>query len=127
MQILFLGTSSMVPTKERNQSGILISYGSEGILVDCGEGTQRQLKIAGIRLTKITKILISHWHGDHVFGLPGIISTLGASEYNKTLKIYGPIGTKKHFKSMFDAFVFDRKIDLEINEISKTEFFENKD
>ena len=58
--MIFLGTSSMVPTKERNQSSVLISYKNEGILVDCGEATQRQLKIAGIKLTKITKILIGH-------------------------------------------------------------------
>ena len=72
MQILFLGTSSMVPTKERSQSSILISYGSEGILVDCGEGTQSQLKIAGIKLTKITKTMITHWNGNVVLGLPDL-------------------------------------------------------
>jgi len=127
MQIIFLGTSSMVPTKDRNQSGVLISYDQNGILVDCGEGTQRQLKIAGIPITKITKILITHWHGDHVFGLPGIISTLGASEYTKTLEIYGPKDTEKHFKAMFEAFVFDRKIEIKIMEIKEGKFFENND
>ena len=60
MEIIFLGTSSMVPTKERNQSSVFISYENEGILLDCGEGTQRQLKLAGIAVSKITKILISH-------------------------------------------------------------------
>jgi len=126
MQVLFLGTSSMVPTKERNQVGILISYGSEGILVDCGEGMQRQLKIAGIKLTKINRILISHWHGDHVLGLPGLIQSMSASDYQKTLYIYGPKGTKKFIKSMFDAFVFDRKIEIKIDEVSGN-FFENDD
>ena len=100
MEILFLGTSSMVPTKERNQSGVLISHGSEGILIDCGEGMQRQLKIAGIKLTKITKILISHWHGDHILGLPGLIQSMSTSNYDKTLRIYGPLGTKKFMKKM---------------------------
>ncbi|MFH1642979.1 MAG: ribonuclease Z [Nanoarchaeota archaeon] len=127
MEIIFLGTSSMVPTKDRNQSGILISYKDHGILVDCGEGIQRQMKKAGIPITKITKILISHWHGDHVFGLPGVISTLGASEYNKTLEIYGPKGTLKHFEAMFDAFVFDRRIKMEIKEIKEGKLFENKE
>jgi len=127
MQILFLGTSSMVPTKERNQSGVLISHKSEGILVDCGEGTQRQLKIAGIKLTKITKILISHWHGDHVLGLPGLIQSMSASGYEKTLQIYGPVGTKKFMKKLFGVFVFDKKINIEVNEIRKGKFFENND
>ena len=123
MQILFLGTSSMVPTKERNQSGILISYGSERILVDCGEGMQRQLKIAGVSLTKITKILISHWHGDHVLGLPGLIQSMSTVGYERTLRIYGPVGTKKFMKNMFKVFLFDRRIDFKVYEVKKGKFF----
>ena len=127
MQILFLGTSSMVPTKERNQNGILISYGSEGVLVDCGEGMQRQLKIAGVSLTKITKILISHWHGDHVLGLPGLIQSMSAAGYEKTLMIYGPLGTKKFMEKMFEVFIFDRKINFEVYEVTNGRFFENEE
>lgn len=127
MQILFLGTSSMVPTKERNQSGVLISYKNEGILVDCGEGTQRQLKIAGVKLTKITKILISHWHGDHVLGLPGLIQSMSAGGYGKTLKIYGPTGTKRFIKKMFEVFAFDNRMNIEINDIKGEKFFEDND
>lgn len=127
MEITFLGTASMVPTKERNPSAVLISYGSEGILIDCGEGTQRQMKITGIKLTKITKIIITHWHGDHVLGLPGLIQSLGASDYNKTLKIYGPEGTKKYFQALTKTFLFDRKVKMEVNEITKNKFFENED
>ena len=126
MQILFLGTSSMVPTKERNQSGVLIIYGSEGILIDCGEGTQRQLKVAGIKLTKITKILISHWHGDHVLGIPGLIQSMSASGYEKTLNIYGPVGTKKFMEKMFGVFLFDRRIDICVYEVKKGNFFEDR-
>ena len=125
MQIVFLGTSSMVPTKERNHSSILVSYGSENILVDCGEGTQRQLKIAGIKLTKITRILISHWHGDHVLGLPGLIQSMSSSGFNKTLNIYGPKGTKKLIEKMFEVFGFDQKFEIKINEIKSGKFFEN--
>lgn len=127
MQITFLGTSSMVPTKDRNQIAVFISYGSEGILLDCGEGTQRQFKIAGISLTKITKILLSHWHGDHVLGLPGLIQTLSSMEYNGKLEIYGPIGTKKRMQSMFEAFVFDKRIELEVYEVKNGIFFENRE
>ena len=76
MEITFLGTGSMLPTKERNGTAVLLTYRDQGILFDCGEGTQRQLRIANIPPTKITKILVSHWHGDHVFGLPGLILTL---------------------------------------------------
>lgn len=122
IEITLFGTSSMVPTKERNQNAILLSYKSEGILIDCGEGTQRQFKQKGIPLTKITKILLTHWHGNHVFGLPGVISSLGAMNYQKTLYIYGPKGTKKHLASLFEAFVFDRRIELVVEEISSGVF-----
>ena len=127
MQITFLGTSSMVPTKERNQIAVFLSYGSEGILLDCGEGTQRQFKIAGISLTKVTKILLSHWHGDHVLGLPGLIQTLSSMDYNGKLEIYGPVGTKKRMEKMFEAFVFDKRISLVVKEVKEGILFENNE
>lgn len=127
MQITFLGTSSMVPTKERNQIAVFLSYGTEGILFDCGEGTQRQFKIAGISLTKTTKILISHWHGDHVLGLPGLIQTLSSMDYAGRLEIYGPVGTKKRMEKMFEAFVFDKRLDFAVKEIKNGIFFESNE
>ncbi len=127
IEIVFLGTSSMIPTKERNHSAILISFKGNNILVDCGEGTQRQLKVAGLSVSKINKILITHWHGDHVLGLPGLIQTLAAGGYDKVLEIYGPKGTKEKFKHMFKAFEFDQnKIKLEIKDVNKGKFFENE-
>ena len=127
MQLTFLGTSSMIPTKERNQIAVFLSYGSEGILFDCGEGTQRQFKIAGISLTKISKILISHWHGDHVLGLPGLIQSLSSMNYSNKLEIYGPSDTKKRMEKMFEAFVFDKRINLSVKEVESGIFFENND
>lgn len=127
MQIIFLGTSCAVPTKTRNHSSFFLSYGSEGILFDCGEGTQRQLKIAGIKPTKITKVLISHWHGDHVLGLPGLVSTLGISEYNKTLRIYGPDSSKEFIDHMFKASIFEQRIEIEIIEVKEGQFYSGKD
>ena len=127
MEIVFLGTSAMVPTKERNHPGIFISYKNEGILLDCGEGIQRQLKIAGISPTKVTKIFISHWDGDHVLGLPGLLQTLSSSEYGGVLEIYGPKNTKKFMINMFKTFYFDNRLKININEIKQGKFFENKD
>lgn len=127
MQITFLGTSSMVPTKERNQMAVFLSYGSEGILFDCGEGTQRQLKIAGISLTKVTKILISHWHGDHVLGLAGLVQSLSSAGYSSVLEIYGPAGTKKRMENMFETFVFDKRLNFVVKESKSGIFFENSD
>lgn len=125
MEIVFLGTSCMVPTKERNHSSVFLSYRAEGILVDCGEGTQRQMKLAGLKPTKVTKILISHWHGDHVLGLGGLIGTLGMSEYNRTLQIYGPKGSKEYLGNMLNSTADEVGIKIEIKEVSEGIFYED--
>ena len=117
----------MAPTKERGHSAILIRYKNENILFDCGEGTQRQFRIAGIKPTKITKILISHWHGDHCLGLPGLIETMGMDEYNNNLKIYGPQGTKQFLKYMFKGIVSGNHIDFDVEEIKKRKLYDCKD
>ncbi|MBT3416966.1 ribonuclease Z [Candidatus Woesearchaeota archaeon] len=129
MKITFLGTSSMVPTKNRNTTAILINHKSETILIDCGEGTQRQLKIKKLSPAKITKILITHWHGDHILGLPGLIQTLSHSDYTKTLEIYGPKDTKKYISNLLNSFQYqENKIKINVTEINSNKtFFENKD
>lgn len=128
-ELTFLGTSSMVPTKERNVQSIHLDYRGEGILFDCGEGTQRQMNIAGINRTKVKKILISHWHGDHVSGLIGLIQTLGNSKDVSNLSVYGPKGTKKFMNNLLNSCIFDLTVDLEIVELditSKKVFFESE-
>jgi len=118
MKITFLGTSSMVPTAKRNHISIFLEYEDEGILVDCGEGTQRQFKKAKIRPTKITRLLITHWDGDHTLGIPGLIQTLAGDEYSKTLKIYGPKGTKERLKELLKIFFTD-KLKMEVFEVKE--------
>ena len=125
MEIVFLGTSSMVPTKERNQSGVFLRYGTHGLLFDCGEGIQRQFKVAGLKITSVTKVIITHWHGDHVLGLPGLVQTLSAVDSQKSLEIYGPKGTKERIEHLFKAFVFDKDIDLKVVEVSEGKFFDS--
>ena len=127
MKIKFLGTSSMVPTKDRNHTSILLTYNAENILIDCGEGTQRQLKIASINPCKITKILLTHIHGDHTLGLPGLIQTLGANNYQKTLEIYGPKNTRNFIDNILKTFHLENKIKLTTTEIDKREFLETKE
>ncbi|PLW80878.1 ribonuclease Z [Candidatus Woesearchaeota archaeon] len=119
MKIVFLGTTCMVPTKERNHYSIYAEYDGQGILFDCGEGTQRQMKITGIKPSKISKIFISHWHGDHVLGIPGLLQTMGANQYEGKLQIFGPKGTKEKIMNMFKVFIFDNKIELEVIDIEK--------
>jgi len=122
----------MVPTKERNVTGIFLKYKAEGILFDCGEGSQRQMNLAGIKRHEVTKVLISHWHADHVSGLLGLIQTV-SNELNekKRLEIYGPIETKKRMDHLMKATIFDEsKIDIIIHEVDPKgmeTIFENED
>lgn len=105
IHLTFLGTGSAIPTEKRNHPAMILQYRDENILIDCGEGTQKQFRIAKINPCKITRILITHWHGDHVLGLPGLIQTLMLNGYNKTLHIYGPSGTQKMFSFLLNLFV----------------------
>jgi len=125
-ELVFLGTSDAIPSKERNHTSILLSYKNENILVDCGEGTQRQLRIAGINPCKITRLLITHWHGDHVLGIPGLLQTLSFSDYKKTFFIYGPSGTKEFVNQILKTFAFQQNFKIEVQEVSG-KFFETED
>jgi len=102
INVTFLGTGSAVPTTRRNHPSILLQYKAENLLFDCGEGTQRQFRKAKLNPCKLTKIFISHWHGDHTLGLPGILQTLAMNGYNGTLEIHGPKNTKKNLKTIID-------------------------
>ncbi len=127
MQITFLGTSCMMPTKERNPSAVFMQFKSDGILFDCGEGTQRQMKIAGIPLSKVTRICISHWHGDHILGLPGLLLTIASLDLSRSIDIYGPRGSKKSFQALFGGIEFETKFNIKITEVDEGVFFEDED
>ena len=102
VQIYVLGTSSTVPTERRNHLAMLLKYKENNFLFDCGEGTQRQMRLAKLSPCKVNKIFISHWHGDHFLGLPGLLQTMALNGYNGVLEIYGPAGTKEKVKSLID-------------------------
>ena len=124
--IIFLGTSSAIPTETRNHISILLSYKNENILIDCGEGTQRQFRKAKLNPGQITRLLITHFHGDHVFGLPGLFHTLALNNYSKTLYIYGPTGTKKFISEIFKTFIQSKRIKYEVKEV-RGRFLETND
>ncbi len=125
IELTFLGTSCMVPTKERNVTGIFLSYNDKGFLMDCGEGTQRQMNIAGINRNKVNYILISHWHGDHVSGLIGLIQTIGNQNAQNreetgdtiTLHIFGPKETEERIEHLLKTCIFENKLNIEVHEI----------
>jgi glyoxylase-like metal-dependent hydrolase (beta-lactamase superfamily II) len=70
--LTFLGTSASVPSAERNHPGLLVEAANQRILVDCGEGTQRQLLRSGIGFRRLDRLLLTHGHFDHVLGIPGL-------------------------------------------------------
>ena len=91
--ITIFGTTAGVPTKERAHSAIYLNYDDGGrfcCLFDCGEGTQRQFMRAGLSMMKIDDIFITHWHGDHCLGLPGMVDTMGFEDRKRPLKVYAP-------------------------------------
>lgn len=125
--IIFLGTGQAIPTAKRNHTAVLLQYKDENILVDCGEGTQRQFRRAKLNPCKLTRILITHWHGDHILGLPGLLQTLALNNYNRTLHIYIPKGTSRFIDLIFRLFVFVGKIKYEIHECESGKILENSD
>ena len=92
LRIIFLGTGGSWPTVKRNVSSLAIKRGSEILLFDCGEGTQRQFQQSNLSYMQISKIFITHFHGDHFLGLPGLIQTMQLNDRDKPLHIYGPKG-----------------------------------
>ena len=92
--MLFLGTAASVPTSQRGTAGYLLRRGGDRILIDCGEGTQRQMLRSGAGLVDVDEILITHYHADHFLGLPGLLKTFGLRAREAALRIYGPAGLR---------------------------------
>lgn len=117
MKVLFLGTASSFPTRERNHPAILLRYGPDSLLFDCGEGTQRQIRIAGESPMKLNKIFISHWHGDHVLGLAGLLQSSTMNRRDRQLELFGPIGTAERIKAIMKALGVALSYKLVIHEL----------
>jgi ribonuclease Z len=93
--LTILGSGAAVPTKKRNPTSQLLNIRNKLILIDCGEGTQLQLTRFGIPIQKISHIFISHMHGDHYYGLPGLLSKFQLLGRERKLDLYGPPGVKE--------------------------------
>jgi ribonuclease Z len=95
MEILFLGTAGTVPTETRNHPAVIVEYLNEPFLFDCGEGTQRQMRLADVNPMRINHIFITHFHADHILGLGGLIRSIDFMGREKELNIYAPEGFQK--------------------------------
>jgi ribonuclease Z len=89
-ELVVLGTASQVPTRTRNHNGYLLRWDGEGLLFDPGEGTQRQLTHAGVPASAVTRICLTHVHGDHCFGLPGVLSRLALDGVEHPVHLHYP-------------------------------------
>lgn len=125
MEITILGTSSAVPTEHRNHTAIILRAFGETMLFDCGEGTQKQLVKAKISPMKISKIFITHYHGDHILGLPGLIQSMGFRGREKDLDIYGPKGLHKLINAISNFGFFQINFNINIHEITDGIIIEN--
>lgn len=101
MQITFLGTSSGVPTRARNVSSIALRLPqrAEVWLFDCGEGTQHQILRSDLKVSQITRIFITHMHGDHIYGLMGLLASCGLAGNPSRIDIYGPPKLDEYLKA----------------------------
>ncbi len=104
MELTVLGTSSALPTSERYQSAHVLNVHERFYLIDCGEGTQIQLRKNRIRLGRINDIFISHLHGDHIFGLYGLLSSFNLMGRKVPLRLYAPDGFERILISHLDDF-----------------------
>jgi ribonuclease Z len=101
LQITFLGTSSGVPTRSRNVSSIALRLPqrAEVWLFDCGEGTQHQILRSDIKISQITRIFVTHMHGDHIYGLMGLLASCGLSGNPTRIDIYGPPNLNEYLRA----------------------------
>ena len=117
LEITFLGTGGSIPTLQRGLSAIMVRRKNESMLFDCGEGTQRQMIRAKVGFHKLTKVFVTHMHGDHVLGLPGLLQTMSLLGRTNELKVFGPIGIKKFVDSFNQTVRYTLTFPLVVSEI----------
>ncbi|MEU2201124.1 ribonuclease Z [Isoptericola sp. NPDC019482] len=106
-ELVVLGTASMVPTRTRNHNGYVLFFDDTAILFDPGEGTQRQMTLAGVSATDLTRIAITHLHGDHSLGLAGVAQRLSGDHVRHTVPISFPASGEPWVRHLLDASAYD--------------------
>ena len=104
LDLVFLGTAGSMPTAQRAPSAVLLRRGGERLLVDCGEGTQRQLLRSDVGLVELREIFLTHFHADHYLGLPGMLKTFALRGRELPVTIHGPAGLRELFAAMRRIF-----------------------
>lgn len=126
MELIFLGTSSAIPTSHRSHSAIALKAFGEIMLLDCGEGTQLQMSKSKISPMKITKIFLTHFHGDHILGLPGIIQSMAFRGRKEPLHIFGPKGLIPLINNVRNFGYYSLTFEIYMHEISEGTILEEE-
>lgn len=116
-EVVVLGSASQVPTRTRNHNGYLLRWDDEGVLFDPGEGTQRQMLIAGVPATAVTRICITHFHGDHSLGLPGVLQRMSLDGITHPVRVAFPASGEAYVERLRHASVFDDRLDLHLQPV----------
>ena len=127
LEITFLGTSAAIPSRDRAMSCIAVKQGPSVTLFDCAEGSQRQLMVSKYSFMKIDAIFVTHMHGDHMFGLPGLIQTMGLSMRDRPLTVCGPAGFARSLDMLLGACEGEIGFELDVRELSAGDTVELKD
>ena len=120
LEVVFLGTGGIMPTRERNVPAIALRYKGEIILFDVGEGTMRQMNTAKLSPMKVEKIFITHFHGDHYLGLAALIQTMNLWDREKPLHVYGPKYTFEFVQHFLNSGFFRPGFDIHVHELGET-------
>jgi len=118
MHVLFLGTSGSWPTPKRNVSAVAVKRGPEVLLFDCGEGTQRQFMLSPMSFMQVARIFVTHFHGDHFLGIPGLVQSMTMSDRTAPLEMYGPRGMKDLVRQLLTLGYFKPGFDVPVHELS---------
>ena len=118
IDVIFLGTGGSLPTKERGLPSVALRRDGELIILDCGEGTQRQMMYAGLGFNRPTVILISHLHGDHILGLPGLLQTMSSLARDKPLDLYGPKGLTSFLDLIYKPLGYPANFQIRSKELA---------
>ncbi|KAB8169806.1 ribonuclease Z [Streptomyces sp. 3MP-14] len=111
-ELVVLGTASQVPTRRRNHNGYVLRWDGEGILFDPGEGTQRQLTLAGVSAHALTRICVSHFHGDHSLGLAGVIQRINLDRVPHPVPVHYPASGQRYFDRLRYATAYQETAEL---------------
>jgi len=115
--LTILGSGSALPMPGRSPAAQVLRYGQTGILVDCGEGTQVRMRDEGVKAFQIGLVLVSHLHGDHVFGLPGLLSSMNHLGRREALHVIGPPGIRRLLETVAELSELQFHFELTVQEV----------